>query len=377
MHPIPFNKPFLTGNESIYINDVISSGRLSGNGKYTHWCQDFFCNTFGFKKCFLTTSCTDALEMSAILIDIKPGDEIILPSYTFVSSANAFMLRGAKVVFADSNKLNPNIDAQQIESLITTKTKAIVVVHYAGIACDMELIMKIASAHNLYVIEDAAQAIDSYYIYADGAQKALGSFGHLAAFSFHETKNISSGEGGMLVVNDDSFIARAETIYEKGTNRTQFLRKVVDKYQWMDIGSSFMPPEIVAAFLWAQIQELQQIQTHRKKLWNYYYSALENFSNQTGVTLPYIPQYTTHNAHIFYLVTSDSRQRDDITNKLNQSNISAYSHYQSLHNSPFYLSQHPMVSLPNAEKYTDCLLRLPLFHSLQTNDIDLIVDCLI
>jgi dTDP-4-amino-4,6-dideoxygalactose transaminase len=376
MHPIPFNKPFLTGNESIHINEVISSGRLSGNGKYTHLCQDFFCNTFGFKKCFLTTSCTDALEMAAILIDIKPGDEIILPSYTFVSSANAFILRGAKVVFADSNKLNPNIDTHQIESLITSKTKAIVVVHYAGIACDMELIMNIASAHNLYVIEDAAQAIDSYYIYADGSRKALGSFGHLATFSFHETKNISSGEGGMLVINEDSFIARAETVYEKGTNRAQFLRNEIDKYQWMDVGSSFMPAEIVAAFLWSQLQEIQQIHNHRLFLWNLYYSALENSSIQSDFNLPFIPQYAAHNAHIFYIVCSDHHQRIEISHRLKQSHINSCSHYQSLHNSPFFLAHHPKVSLPYTEKFTNCLLRLPLFHSLQASDIDIIADCI-
>ena len=240
----PFNKPYLTGKETIYIEDTVKSGHISGNGKYTKMCQTFFENKYGFKKCLLTTSCTDALEMAAILINLKEGDEVIMPSYTFVSTSNAFVLRGAKIVFADSYSDNPNIDADAIEALITPKTKAIVPVHYAGIACDMDKIMELATKYNLFVVEDAAQAIDSFYTGKDGIKKALGSIGHLAAFSFHETKNIIAGEGGMLAINDAQFTDRAEIIWEKGTNRSAFFRGTVDKYGWVDIGSSFLPSEI-------------------------------------------------------------------------------------------------------------------------------------
>jgi len=232
----PFNKPYLTGKETHYIYKAVNSGKISGNGIYTQKCQKFFEERYGFKKCLLTSSCTDALEMCAILIDIKPDDEVIIPSYTFVSTANAFILRGANIIFADSNEYNPNIDENEIEKLITKKTKAIVVVHYAGIACNMDKIMEIANKNNLFVIEDAAHSVDSFY-----KNKPLGSIGHLATFSFHETKNVISGEGGMLVINDDRFINRAEIIWEKGTNRAAFWRGEVDKYGWVDIGSSFLP----------------------------------------------------------------------------------------------------------------------------------------
>jgi dTDP-4-amino-4,6-dideoxygalactose transaminase len=258
---IPFNKPYLTGKEVHYMYEAVNTGKISGNGLFTQKCQTFFEDKYGFKKALLTSSCTDALEMAAILCDIHPGDEVIIPSYTFVSTANAFVLRGAKIVFADSMSLNPNIDADKIESLITPKTKVIVPVHYAGIACDMEKIMSIALKHNLWVVEDSAQAIDSYFTFSDGTVKALGSIGHLAAFSFHETKNIISGEGGMLAINDDQFTTRAEIIWEKGTNRSSFFRGEVNKYGWVDVGSSFLPSEITAAFLWAQLEELENILT--------------------------------------------------------------------------------------------------------------------
>ena len=267
---IPFNKPYLTGKEMQYIEDAVKSGKISGNGLFTKKCQEFFEKEFGFKKTLLTTSCTDALEMAAILADIKVGDEVIVPSFTFVSTALAFVRQGADIVFADSYSDNPNIDADQIEALITEKTKAIVVVHYAGVACDMDKIMSIANKHGIIVIEDAAQAIDSYYISKDGTNKALGSIGHLSAFSFHETKNIISGEGGMLCINDDRFIQRAEIIWEKGTNRSQFFRGEVDKYSWVDTGSSFLPSEIISAFLWAQIENMRDIQDKRIKIWNRY-----------------------------------------------------------------------------------------------------------
>ena len=271
---IPFNKPYLTGKETHYIYDAVNSGKLSGNGKYTQKCQLFFEEQYSFKKVLLTTSCTDALEMCAMLANIKEGDEVIVPSFTFVSTAIAFIRQGATIVFADSYSDNPNMDASTIESLITNKTKAIVPVHYAGVACDMDKIMELATKYNLLVIEDAAQAVDSYYTGKDGLKRALGSIGHLAAFSFHETKNIISGEGGMLVINDDRFINRAEIIWEKGTNRAEFFRGEVNKYGWVDTGSSFLPSEIVAAFLWAQIENLDAIQKKRKSLWNFYYQKL-------------------------------------------------------------------------------------------------------
>ena len=292
---ILFNKPYLTGKETHYIYDAVSSGKISGNGKYTQLCHEFFEKRYGFRKCLLTTSCTDALEMAAILLNIQSGDEVILPSYTFVSTANAFVLRGAKLVFADSNKENPNIDPNQIESLITSKTKAIIVVHYAGIACDMDPIMDIANRHHLFVVEDAAQAIDSYY-----KGKPLGGIGHLGSFSFHETKNIISGEGGMLTINDEQFIERAEIIWEKGTNRSAFFRGEIDKYGWVDIGSSFLPSEVVSAFLFAQLEHLDDIQNKRKLLWDNYHMAFETIANPS-FNLPNIPSYATNNAHMFYL----------------------------------------------------------------------------
>ena len=265
MQTIPFNKPFLNGNEIKYIQNVFDKNKLSGNGEYTQKCHNFFSEFYSFKKCLLTSSCTDALEMAAILIGIQPGDEVIMPSYTFVSTANAFILRGAKIIFIDSKAEHPGMDESKIEDLITSRTKAIVPVHYAGVSCDMDKIMKIAKHYNLYVIEDAAQAIDSYYINSDGEKIPLGSIGDLAAFSFHETKNIISGEGGMLVVNNEKFINRAEVIWEKGTNRSAFFRGEVNKYGWVDIGSSFLPSEITAAFLFAQLEHFKKIQTKSLK----------------------------------------------------------------------------------------------------------------
>jgi len=366
---IPFNKPYLTGKEMQYIEDAVKSGKISGNGKYTQKCQNFFEENFGFKKCLLTTSCTDALEMAAILINIQPDDEVIIPSYTFVSTANAFVLRGAKIVFADSNKDNPNIDVTKIESLITSKTKAIIPVHYAGIACDMDAIMELANKYNLFVIEDAAQAIDSYYKGKNGIEKPLGSIGHLAAFSFHETKNIISGEGGMLVINDEQFINRAEIIWEKGTNRSSFFRGEVDKYGWVDIGSSFLPSEIIAAFLWAQLENLEKIQKKRKEIWNSYYSNLMDWSVINAIKLPTIPDYATNNAHMFYLVCNSLEQRTKIIEKLKTSGIMAVFHYISLHKSPYFLNSNEDKLLLETEKYTDCLVRLPFFYELETKSI--------
>jgi dTDP-4-amino-4,6-dideoxygalactose transaminase len=299
--------------------------------------------------------------MAAILCDINPGDEVIIPSYTFVSTANAFVLRGAKIVFADSMSLNPNIDADKIESLITPKTKVIVPVHYAGIACDMEKIMSIAKTHNLLVVEDAAQAIDSYFTFSDGTVKALGSIGHLAAFSFHETKNIISGEGGMLAINDDQFTTRAEIIWEKGTNRSSFFRGEVDKYGWVDLGSSFLPSEITAAFLWAQLEELENIQIARKQIWSAYYEGLTNWAEKHNVGIPEVPGYATNNAHMFYLVCPSLEFRDELISSLKNQNIHAVFHYQSLHKSPFYQEKHDSRELPESDRYTYCLVRLPMW----------------
>lgn len=356
---IAFNKPYLTGKEAHYLYQAVYSGKISGNGIFTQKCQKYFEDRYEMKKCLLTTSCTDALEMASLLIRIETGDEVIMPSYTFVSTANAFVLRGAKIVFADSNADNPNIDPNQIEALITEKTKAIVVVHYAGIACDMDAIMDIAKRHQLYVIEDAAQAIDSFY-----KGKPLGTIGELAAFSFHETKNIISGEGGLLTINDNQFKHRSEIIWEKGTNRSAFFRGEVDKYGWVDMGSSFLPSEIVAAFLYAQLENLDTIQNKRKEIWNYYKEHLSFLEEQGLVKLPHIPEYATNNAHMFYLVCNNLEERSNLIKHLRANDIHAVFHYLSLHKSPFYTDKHDGRSLGNCDHYANCLVRLPLFFEL-------------
>ena len=373
---IPFNKPFLIGSEIKYIEDAVRSGKISGNGKYTKMCQQFFEQEYGFKKALLTSSCTDALEMAAILANIQEGDEVIIPSYTFVSTALAFVRQGAKIVFADSYLDNPNLDANTLEALITPKTKAIVPVHYAGIACDMGVIMDLAAKYNLLVIEDAAQAVDSFYIGKDGKKNALGAIGHLAAFSFHETKNIISGEGGMLTINDDRFIDRAEIIWEKGTNRSQFFRGEVDKYGWVDIGSSFLPSEVTAAFLWAQLENIQTIQNKRKQLWEYYYKKLSAIKTDLNIQLPQVPEYATNNAHMIFISFNSIEQRSHYIKKLRGNDILAVFHYISLHSSPYYHKKHDGRVLVNSDKFTNTLLRLPLFYELTENEIDGIVSCL-
>ena len=361
---IPFNKPFMCGNELRYITDAVSSGKLSGNGKYTGYCHDFFAKRYGFEHCLLTTSCTDALEMAAILLDIQPGDEVIMPSYTFVSTANAFALRGASIVFVDSKPNHPAMDEEGIEACITNKTKAIVVVHYAGNACNMDVVMQLASKYNLYIVEDAAQAIDSFYTGGDGVARPLGSFGHLAAFSFHETKNIISGEGGMLVVNDEQFWKRAEIIWEKGTNRSAFFKREVEKYEWVDIGSSFLPSELSAAFLYAQLEQLDDIQSVRKAIWQRYFEGFSHSDFHGKVQLPLVPHYASNNAHIFYLICESKQLRDGLIENLRQQQIHAVFHYQSLHRSKYYTSIHSKVTLPNCEHYADTLIRLPFYYEL-------------
>lgn len=365
INKIPFNKPYLTGKEAHYLYQAVLSGKVSGNGIFTKKCHSFFQDAYGFHKCLLTTSCTDALEMAAILLNIKEGDEVIMPSYTFVSTANAFVLRGAKIVFADSYTSNPNINPYDLEELITEKTKAIVVVHYAGIACDMDVIMDLAEKHNLFVVEDAAQAIDSYY-----KGKPLGSIGHLAAFSFHETKNIISGEGGMLVINSKQFEERAEIIWEKGTNRSAFFRGEVDKYGWVDVGSSFLPSEIISAFLYAQLENLSEIQTKRKTIWNQYYTKLAPLEQEGFFQLPKLPNFATNNAHMFYLVLPSLQVRQALIKHLGNQGILAVFHYISLHSSPFYKDKHDGRELTNCDHYTNCLLRLPLYFELETATIN-------
>jgi dTDP-4-amino-4,6-dideoxygalactose transaminase len=365
---IPFNKPYLTGKEMHYIYQAVYSGKISGNGLFTRKCQRFFEEYYGFKKALLTTSCTDALEMCAMLANVGPGDEVIIPSYTFVSTALAFVRQGAKIVFIDSRTDHPGIDEDLIETFVTNKTKAIVPVHYAGVACDMDKIMLIAAKYNLLVIEDAAQAIDSRY-----KGRPLGSIGHLATFSFHETKNINSGEGGLLIVNDDRFIKRSEIIWEKGTNRAEFFRGEVNKYGWTDMGSSFLPSEILAAYLWAQLENLADIQMKRIKIWEQYYHGLKEWAQKNDVRLPYLPEYASQNGHMFYLVFRTGQQRTEFIEKLKRKEILAVFHYLSLHKSNFYKDIHGERELPNSDYYTDSLVRLPLYYELGEQEVDDII----
>ena len=367
---IPFNKPFLTGKEAHYMYQAVYTGKLSGNGVFTKKCQQFFEDKYGFKKAIMTTSGTDALEMAAILCDVKPGDEVIVPSYTFVSTALAFIRQGAKIVFADSCENNPNIDADKIEALITPKTKVVVPVHYAGVACDMDKIMEIANRHNILVVEDAAQAIDSYY-----KDKPLGGIGHFGCFSFHETKNVTAGgEGGLLTVNDERFIRRAEIIWEKGTNRAEFFRGEVNKYGWVDIGSSFLPAEINAAFLWAQLESLEIIQNHRKEIWKQYYEGLTDLASQGFFSMPDIPEYASNNAHMFYLVCRSLEERTQLIAYLKDKGVGAVFHYLSLHLSDYYRSvEKNLPDLPNCDNFADCLVRLPMYYELADIDVNNIV----
>jgi len=362
---IDFNRPHLTGKEAHYMYDAVQKGKLSGNGEYTKRCQQFLEQKYGFKKCLLTTSCTDALEMCALLCDLQPGDEVIVPSYTFVSTALAFVRVGAKIVFADSMSRNPNLDAEKLEELITERTRVIVPVHYAGVACDMDRIMEIARKHDLLVVEDAAQAIDSYY-----KGRPLGSIGHLSAFSFHETKNIISGEGGALCINDERFIRRSEILWEKGTNRAEFFRGEVNKYGWVDIGSSFLPSEVISAFLWAQLENLDDIQSKRKALWDRYFQLLKPIADKGLFKLPDLPDYATNNAHMFYLVLPSLEARQALIQKLKDAGILSVFHYLSLHKSPYYAPKHDGRRLTQCDRYADCLLRLPMYYDLSLEDVD-------
>lgn len=365
---IRFNVPYKASRELQHVKEVLESGNLSGDGLFTRKVHAFFSEKYGFRSPLLTTSGTHALEMAAILARIAPGDEVIMPSYTFVSTANAFELRGAKIVFADSLSYDPNMDTESLENLITPKTKAIVVVHYAGVAVHMDQVMQLAQDHDLTIIEDAAHSIDATY-----KGRPLGTFGSYAAFSFHETKNISCGEGGMFIASLDGDFERAEIIREKGTNRSAFFRGDIDKYGWVDVGSSYLPSDILAAVLYAQLEELDQIQTLRLAVWKRYMDGLSGIKSK-GVDLPVIPDYASNNAHMFYIVCNDKTERTELIERLKEHQIKAAFHYQPLHRSKYFAGKHDGRSLPNADKYGDRLVRLPLFADLNAVDQDKIID---
>jgi len=368
---IPFNKPYITGKELFYISEVLKSGKLSGDGEFTGKCHEYLENLYGFKKCFLTSSCTDALEMSSILINIKAEDEIIMPSYTFVSSANAFALRGAKIMFADCEKNIPNISPDEIERLITKKTIAVVIMHYAGISCDMNRIMEIVNKNNLVLIEDAALALDSKY-----KDKPLGTFGKLSTFSFHDTKNIIAGECGCLAINDEQYISRAEIIREKGTNRSRYIRNEISRYEWIDIGSSFLPSEITAGFLLAQLENLETIQNRRKEIWYKYFRLLKPLDDSGYFKLPLIPDYAKINGHIFYLVCNSLSKRNNLMMYLKDKGINTTFHYLPLHKSKYFNNYYNGQELTNVENFSNCLIRLPLFFELTDKEIEYIVSAI-
>jgi len=368
---IPFNKPYLTGKEAHYLYQAVFSGKISGDGIFTKKCHKFFEEKFGFPKALLTTSCTDALELAALLLGIEPGDEVIMPSYTFVSTANAFALRGAKIRFVDSRKDHPGMDEDKIEEVRNEKTRAIVPVHYAGVASDMDKIIDLARKYNLKVVEDAAQAIDSWYIGKEG-KKPLGVCGDLGCFSFHETKNIMSGEGGMLAIRNQEYAARAEILREKGTNRSAFFRGEVDKYNWVDIGSSFLPSDIIAAFLFAQLENIEDIQTRRISLWNRYNQNLESLEMAGFLSRPKVPAFATQNGHMFYINCRNLEERTALVEHLRKDGIYAVFHYLSLHAAPYFQANHDGRPLPESDRYTDCLLRLPLFYELEESQVDMI-----
>lgn len=371
---ISFNQPNLTGKETSYIQDAVITGKISGNGMFTKKCQTLLERITETPKALLTTSCTDALEMCAILMQIESGDEVIMPSFTFVSTANAFILRGAKIVFVDSRADHPGMDEDKVEELISERTRAIVAVHYAGVACDMQKLKTIADKHNLLLVEDAAQAICSSFRWSDGRSQALGSIGQLGALSFHETKNLQCGEGGALLVNKAEFEKRAEIIWEKGTNRTAFWRGEVDKYGWVDIGSSFLPSELSAAFLFAQLENSEGIQERRLEIWVRYYDGLKNLFEKRMIRPPFIPKYASNNAHMFYLVCASEQERTSLIEYLKADNIHAVFHYQSLHASSYFEARHDGRLLQWSDFYSSCLVRLPIHLGLGSNDVSKVID---
>ena len=358
---IPFNKPYMTGKELWYIAQAHAFGNLAGDGGFTRKCNGWLEQRTGTHKALLTHSCTAALEMAAILADLQPGDEVIMPSYTFVSTANAFVLRGAVPVFVDIRPDTLNIDETQIEAAITERTRAIVPVHYAGVGCEMDVIMAIARKHNLLVIEDAAQGIMSTY-----KGRPLGSIGHLGALSFHETKNIISGEGGALLVNDPALAERAEIIREKGTNRSQFFRGQVDKYTWVDVGSSYLPSELIAAFLWAQMEEAEEITRRRLALWGVYHQWLEGLEKAGKLRRPIIPKECVQNAHMYYILLPDLDRRTALITELKRHDIHPVFHYVPLHSSPTGIKHgRAHGDLKVTQELSDRLLRLPLWLGLE------------
>ncbi len=364
---IPFNKPPRTGNEEKYVLESMRSAKISGDGEFTKKCNKWFEEKLLCKKALLTTSCTHALEMAAILIDIKEGDEVIMPSYTFVSTANAFVLRGAKVVFVDIRQDTLNIDETKIEQAITQKTKAIVPVHYAGVACEMDVIMDIASRHNLFVVEDAAQGMMSTY-----KGKALGTIGHFGTYSFHETKNYTSaGEGGLLIINDEKFVQRAEIIREKGTNRSLFFRGMVDKYSWVDIGSSYLPNDMSAAYLWGNLERADEINSNRLGSWQKYYDRLQELEKEGMIELPTIPNGCVQNAHMFYFKVKDLEERTKLLEAFKKENIGAVFHYIPLHSAPAGLKYGRFNGVDDfTTKESERLVRLPMYYGLSNDEID-------
>lgn len=366
---IAFNKPFVTGKEFGYIHEAIHRAHLSGDGIFTTKCNSWLESNLGCQKALLTHSCTAALEMAAILANIQPGDEVIMPSYTFVSTANAFVLRGGVPVFVDIRPDTLNIDESKIEQAITNRTKAIVPVHYAGVGCEMKAIMDIAARNQLLVIEDAAQGLMSTY---EG--RALGTIGHMAAISFHETKNIISGEGGALLINDAIYQERADIIRQKGTNRSNFLRGEVDKYTWVDIGSSYLPSEIIAAFLWSQMEDANSITARRIEVWNYYHEAFVDLEAQGIVKRPIIPHNCQHNAHLYYLLFSDLKMRTHVLNHLKKNSIGGVFHYIPLHSSPAGEKYGKTSgSLNFTDELSECLLRLPLWTEMNHDMADIVI----
>ena len=370
---IPFNKPPVTGNELNYIKKAISSPKLSGDGYYAKKCEKWFEDTTGTLKALLTPSCTHALELAALLINIKPGDEVIVPSYTFVSTANAFVLRGAKIVFVDIRPDTMNIDETKIEAAITSKTKAIVPVNYAGVACEMDTIMEIANRHELYVIEDAAQAMMSTY-----KGKALGTIGHIGTYSFHETKNYTSGgEGGVLLINDEQFKSRAEVIREKGTNRNQFFRGMVDKYTWVDVGSSMLPREIQAAYLYAQLESAEEINAKRLSIWSTYHETVSSVLGGKRVELPFVPEQCVHNAHMFYLKFESITKRQEFISLMKDFGVMCVFHYIPLHSAPagskfgFFEGEDKFTTI-ESEK----LIRLPIYYNMSSTEFEIIQSAL-
>lgn len=367
---ITFNKPPYTGNEEKYVIESMKSSKISGDGEFTKKCHKWFEEKLECKKALLTTSCTHALEMAAILLDIKDGDEVIMPSYTFVSTANAFVLRGAKIVFVDIRPDTMNINETKIEKAITSKTKVIVPVHYAGVACEMDTIMDIAKRYNLFVVEDAAQGMMSTY-----KGKALGTIGHLGAFSFHETKNYTSaGEGGLLLINDEKFIQRAEIIREKGTNRSLFFRGMVDKYSWVDIGSSYLMNDVSAAYLWGNLEKADEINQNRLNSWQKYFDGLKELENRGFIELPKIPDGCVQNAHMFYIKVKDLEERTSLLDYLKRNDINAVFHYVPLHSAPAGVKFGRFDGVDNSTtKESERLIRLPMYYGLENEVKDKII----